>query len=355
MMSGPPITLVGDGVENPWNARTMIDAAGMFGGACLFRDRARLAEKWRAAGLAPEKLPSISLVDLARDYTPIVACDNLPNAVDVYGFRLPGGTHPALLVGNERHGLAHDMQVVAQHAVQIPMASRTLNCLNVAAAAAVALYYLSRGGGGSLQSSIHPHKRRPELLMVGPTDHIELGSAIRSAGAFGWDRLLVEDRASAWFGCDRITRSEGRGAARRGRNPIRVVAVPLDCRYAFDEICVLTVRERGTPLHRARLAGGARQLIAIPDESAVDCREEDWHRLAREVTFVRLDVPHRPYVYHYRLIATIALAEIARQVGRKAPAGVGRRARPTPYYDSALEALSEQHGETVFLDDLAPY
>ncbi len=191
--------------------------------------------------------------------------------------------------------------------------------------------------------------------MVGPVDHIELGSAIRSAGAFGWERLLIEDRAAAWFGCDRITRSESRGAARRGRNPIRVVAAPPNGRYAFDEVCVLTVKEAGTPLHRARLAGGARQLIAIPDESAVDCREEDWRRLAREVTFVRLDVPHQPYVYHYRLIATIALAEIARQIGRKAPSGVGRRARPTPYYDRALETLSDTQGETVFLEDLASY
>lgn len=346
------MTLVGDGIENPHNARTMIDAAGMFGARCLFRDRAGLAVAWAEYGFPAEALPLAAMAEIARDHAPIIACDNLDGAADVYGFRPTGGERSAVVMGNERRGLAHDVRALAQHTVRIPMAARGLNCLNVAAASAVALYYLTHGSGPT-QSSIHPQKRRPEVMLVGPVDHIELGSSIRSAGAFGWERLLLEDRAAAWFGCDRLMRAEGRGAARRGRNPIRVIPATPDSRYAFQQVCVLTTRRGGIPLHRARLAAGPRQLIAIPDETAVDIEREDWERLAREVVFVRLEAPARTYVYHYRLIASILLAEIARQVGRAVPAAA--RPRHAPIYDRTLELLDTELGETVFLDDLDLY
>lgn len=179
--------------------------------------------------------------------------------------------------------------------------------------------------------------------------------SIRSAGAFGWDRLFVEDRASAWFGADRVTRSEGRGAARRGRNPIRVIPERTESRFAFREVSVITRSGAGVPLQRARLAGGPQQLIAFPDEGAIDCRNEDWSRLAQVVTFVHIDVPATSCVYHYRLMATIALAEVARQVGRREPGMVARPRRLAPFYDRTLAVLDQEQGETVFLDDLDAY
>jgi hypothetical protein len=60
------------------------------------------------------------------------------------------------------------------------------------------------------------------------------------------------------------------------------------------------------------------------------------------------------YGYHYRLIATIALAEIARQVGQPA-LGKPRSTRRTPTYDFALTLHDAAHRETVFLEDLARY
>ena len=50
----------------------------------------------------------------------------------------------------------------------------------------------------------------------------------------------MDDRRAVWFGVDRITRSEGRGAARRGRNPIRVIPTQADSAYAFHEVSVIT-------------------------------------------------------------------------------------------------------------------
>jgi hypothetical protein len=41
------ITLVGDGIENPRNAQTMLHAAAMFNSPCLFRDRCGLTHDWR--------------------------------------------------------------------------------------------------------------------------------------------------------------------------------------------------------------------------------------------------------------------------------------------------------------------
>jgi len=44
-----------------------------------------------------------------------------------------------------------------------------------------------------------PRIRRPELLLLGAGDHFELGSTIRSAAAFGWERAFIEDRHSFLF------------------------------------------------------------------------------------------------------------------------------------------------------------
>ena len=355
------ITLVGDSIENPWNARTMIDAAAMFGGACRFRDHGRLAVAWQEAVGREAGFTPITHDELARDYSPIVACDNAEGAASVYGFRLPAGARPAVVVGNERRGITRDIQCLAQCAVEIPLVSRTLNTLNVAAAAAVALYYLWRGGGGAQPVTIHPERRRPELLLLGAADHVELGSTIRSAGAFGWQRLFVDDRHRVWFGSDRGARAEGRAAARRARNPIQVIPAPADRQYLFADVAILTARARDrepretVPLHRANLARGRGQLIVIPDESGLDVHGEDWRRLGQRVQLVRVDLPARDFAYHYRLVATIALAEVARQVGRRARPDLPRPRRPEPLYDSALNLLAEEQGETVYVDELERY
>jgi hypothetical protein len=343
------VDLLGDGIENPFNARALQAAARMFGAACFFRDRHGLAAGWEG------ELPCLGLGEIAARYDPLVAFDNGEGAAPLYGFRLPRDARAAVAVGNEREGLAADLLASARHALQVPMASRTLNCLNVAAAAAVALYYLSHAHPGRLQTRGDPRKRRPELLLIGGADHIELGGTIRSAGAFGWERVFVEDRGGVWFGCDRVTRSEGRGAARRGRNPIRLVAVPPTQRYRVADVCVITTRRLGEPLPRARLAEGGDQLLVLPDESRVRVEEEDWQRLGAEVRFAHVEAEGPETAHPYRLPATIALAEAARQIGVRARPAGGRPRREGPEYEKALPAVANLAGEEVFLDDLVGY
>jgi hypothetical protein len=350
-----PITLVGDGIENPGNAQTMIHAAAMFGGECRFRDRGGLACSWQETCSSAEALRLLSADDLADDYCPLVALDNLKGAADVYSINLGRAAQPALIGGNERTGISPEVQSLAHQRVQIPMISRRINCLNVAAASAVALYYLTRDHPAKLQVRSHPDKRRPELMMIGAGEHVELGSAIRSAGAFGWGRLLIEDRAQIWFGCDRATCAEGRAAARRHRNPIHLLPAQPDRRYPFEEACVITTHRLGIPIHQANLARGPSQVIAIPDESQINLDDEDWSRLGKTIRFVHLDLPTDDFQYHYRLIASIALAEVARQVGRKAPSVAGRARRERPLYDRSLELLMVEDGEIVDLEELEGY
>jgi tRNA G18 (ribose-2'-O)-methylase SpoU len=352
-MTQAPITLVGDGIENPWNAGVLQAASAMFGATCAFRDRAGLAAAWSAARPDAEPLTMLTREELAAAYAPIIALDNVAGAQPVYGFR-PRGPRPALVAGNERRGISREVLALSLRSVTIPMAGHRLDTLNVAAASAVALYYLSRGGGGPLQVTAQPPKRRPELLLLGAADHVELGSTIRSAGAFGWERVLVEDRAGVWFGAPRHVTTEGRSAARRHRNPIRLIPAAPTASYAFAEAWIVTRWRGEVPLHHAHLAAGPRGLLVIPDESAIDFEAEPWQRLAARVRYARLDLPERPFPYHYRLIASIVLAEAARQIGQRAREPV-RRPRAEPLYDRALTLREAEQGETIDLEDLAGY
>jgi len=281
-----------------------------------------------------------------------VAFDNLPGAAELYGYQV--GPDFSLMVGNERRGLSFECAKLATDKVQVPMFSRRINCLNVAAASAVALYYLSGARVGPMAVRGEPNHRRPEVLLLGAGDHVELGCAIRSTAAFGWGRVFIEDRQQVWFSCERAVRSEGRAAARRGKNEILCIPCPTRATQAFARVTIITTQALGAPVHRINLARGPSQLVVIPDEKNVDQSAETWSRLGKEVEFAHLQIPATEFQYHYRLIATIALAEISRQVGRRPTTKIPRAVRP-PIYDHHLASLAEVAGQFVSLEDLADY
>jgi hypothetical protein len=217
-----------------------------------------------------------------------------------------------------------------------------INTINVAAAAAIALYFLSRGGGGRLRARTEPQRSRPELLIAGPTDAIELGSVVRTAACFGWGRLFLDDRHGTWFANDRVTRSLGRGAARRGRNAIRVIPIRAEGCGAFDEVCVVTAHGDGEPLQQVDLARGPRQLVVLPDPSSDDGEWRQLARLGRRVRQIRIDGirdEHDRSRRPFRLTASIALAEVARQVG------VRRRAHRRDDIDRRRDSTTATRGE----------
>jgi len=287
--------VIGDRIENPGNADCLRAAAEMFDWECGFVDGSD---------------QSTSVRQLARSGVPILAIENTSDSEELFKYRPPSG-RLAVIVGNERKGISRSVLRLADRVLRIPVASAHINTVNVAAAAAIALFHLSRAREGRIGTSGGYGRGRPDVLLTGVTDAIELGSAVRSAACFGWRRLFIDDRRATWFATDRVTRSLGRGAARRGRNPIRVLPVRED--GSFDEVCIVGTRGDGEPLRRADLARGPGQLVVIPGEN--DGFDDDSAaRLGRRVRRVRLDTvptPTRPF----RLIASIVLAEVARQVG----------------------------------------
>ncbi len=349
------IDLIGDGIENPHNARALIDVARMFDSTCRFRDRKGLHESIKQVGLPSDySMNFVHVQNVVDRYSPIIALENLENAIDIFGFNFRSGLPGALVVGNERYGVSHELHNSANYVLHIPMTSFTVNTLNVATAAGVALYYLKNGPTARMHVRAQPEKRRPEILLIGGHDAGELGSALRSASAFGWERAFLEDRNSLWFGRQRVSKAENGNAGRRGRNTIKLYPVSQDNRYGFKRVTVISRRE-GIPLQKARLAEGPQQIVIIPDESSVDVVAENWHRAGSNVQFVKIEVPAVDYDYHYRVFASIALAEISRQVGHSAAERYARKVKQGPIYDKFLSFV--QHGafEEIDLEDLAVY
>lgn len=172
------LRLLADGVENPANLARIADAARLLSGSCA---------------------------ETATGH--VIAVENTPAATDVYGRRALR-RDATLAVGNERRGLSRATLARAQETVLIPALSRSVNALNVAAAAAVAGWHVLHGSGPQARS-VHPDKRRPAVLLCGD-DHVEVCCGLRSAAAFGWREVFLEDRGAGWFDGDHAQRREAR-------------------------------------------------------------------------------------------------------------------------------------------------
>ncbi|MFG2039950.1 TrmH family RNA methyltransferase [Dactylosporangium sp. NPDC048998] len=303
--------LIGDGLENPANARALIAAAEMFSVRCGFRD---------GRGL-PLGLSTVDTAELLG--APLVAVDNAPGAESVYRAAPVRGA-ASVVVGNERRGIRPDLLRAATRTVQIPMPGRGVNTLNVATAAAVALYYLLGAAGRRVVRGPRPESQRPGVLLAAPGDHVEAGSSLRSAAAFGWPSVAVEDRDKVWFGTPRPVRAEGRAAARSHRNPLRVVPAPGGPDPAYTRIVVCSPGADGPPVHRADLTG-AGTLLVIPDTG--------WEP-PPGAEFARVDAPGA--AGRYRFVTGIVLAEAARQLGPRPTGAAPRPPRRGLSYGSGL-------------------
>jgi len=337
--------LVGDGLDHPGNARALADAASMFGIPVLLRGGRAAAGRHTNGAISP--LPTVDTATLLG-LRPIVAVENVHGAEPVFTSRLPAGS-PTIVVGNERRGIASDVLRAALTCVRIPLPSRSINTLNVAAAAAVALYYLLRGSpAGGTRRGAGP-AQRPAVLLLGPSDHVEAGSALRSAAAFGWRAVQLDDRNNVWFGTRRSQRTEARAAARSHRSGLRVHGVRADEHAGSARIVVATVHADGPPLHRTKLVGGAGTLVVIPDEQAIDGGTTSSSIFGPGVERARIDLPAVAGTYRYRLAASIVLAEISRQLGSRP-----HRAARRPRYPSAVSTI-EADADLVTPAELSTY
>ncbi len=135
------LAVFADGVENPANLDRIEDAAHLIGATCAQTISGRL-----------------------------IAIENSRGARSVYG-RNPLNGAATIAVGNERRGLSRRILDRADETLVIPTMSRTISTLNVAAAAAVAGWYVVRGSAAQALAA-RPEHRRPALLIVGD-DHVE--------------------------------------------------------------------------------------------------------------------------------------------------------------------------------------
>jgi hypothetical protein len=305
------LRLLADGVESPANRDRIAEAAELLGGQLSESVHGRL-----------------------------IAVENTPTAKSVYG-RRPARAAITLAVGNERLGVSRTLLAAAAETLVIPTLSRTVNTLNVAAAAAVAGWYVTRGSGGQARAR-HVERRRPSVLISGD-DHVEVGSSLRSAAAFGYREVFLEDRCAGWFEGDHHRRREARAAARRHKNPLCVRRAPAALPGRFDDVLVLSSGGPGVPITRARLTGGRSQLIVVgaPPDTAESLAADG----ARTLTLgLQQQTTSEPAL---RLVASIALAEIARQVGwpaRKPLAAAPRGAR----YERELALAAD--GELLLIE-----
>jgi tRNA G18 (ribose-2'-O)-methylase SpoU len=283
------LTLFADGVENAANLARLDDAARLLGTTCSREIDGRL-----------------------------IAVENTAGAREIYG-RRPLRERATLAVGNERRGLSARTLERADETLVIPTQSRTVRTLNVAAAAAVAGWFVLRGSGPQPHVR-RPDVRRPALLIVG-SDHVEVGSSLRSAAAFGFRDVLLDDRGAGWFEGSAATRREARAAARRHKNPLRVQRATLADLDRFDDVLVVLGSGKRVPLEQKRVARGRRQLVVV----GLDANEVNGLAAAPiEVASLQL----APEVSApLRFVASITLAEIARQVGRRRrrPPGISKR------------------------------
>jgi hypothetical protein len=299
-------------VENPANRQRIADAASLLGGCCTADADGRL-----------------------------IAVENSPGARPVYG-RPPLHGPATLALGHERRGLPSAMLAAADETVMIPTASRTVTTLNVAAAAAVAGWYVLRGGAPQARAE-HPARRYPAVLLSGD-DHVEVGSSLRSAAAFGLREVFLDDRGADWFDGPPARRREARAAARRHKNPLHVRRASPALAAGFDEVVAVTASGPGRALARQPLARGRRQLVIIGSPPGqIAALPADRLRVA---TLGLSEIPCPPL----RLLASIALAEIARQAGRPLPRRRGPQAPGprAPSYNRELARAAD--GEVLVLD-----
>jgi hypothetical protein len=165
-----------------------------------------------------------------------------------------------------------------------------------------------------------------------------VGSTLRSAAAFGFHDVLLEDRDAGWFDGPASVRREAFAAARRHKNALRVHRATIDLASRFEEVVAILPWGDAPPIHRAPLARGRRQIVILGAEEA------ELQRLDRvHIGSLGLQSVAGPPL---RLVASIALAEIARQVGRRRPMP-GRPAPRLPVYEAAIPL--EPGEEDVFV------
>jgi tRNA G18 (ribose-2'-O)-methylase SpoU len=295
-----PYNLVGVDIQGEWNRPLLINAAALSGCSCVF------ASSGVVTG-ADSPIRDKSLESVIQPYRRILACETGKNRTSIYDFPAPR-ENTALLVGNEEEGLPRSVLKLADAVVAIPMARTELSSVNVAVAAAISLYALSRDLGRRKRPKCQLRLRDVDLLVEAPPDPHEIGSLLRSAYAFGWRRVFVSDPHRVWFTDDPRVVLEGRAAARRGKNLLAVRPADEIEPSDYEAILACDPTKQGEPLSRVQLPECRRLLLVLGGVGFPDGSEG-------RVLRVSVDFLDRKVTAHARHTGSVFLSVVASLLG----------------------------------------
>lgn len=297
------LTLVGLDTEGEWNLPLLANAADMSAAALLFATSTIHSGETAGADHVENAID-----ELFGRFDHVLACESTPQSRAIYDYVAPRG-HLAVIVGNERRGIPARILKKAAQVVSIPMFGRGMSSVNVAAAAAIVLFALERDiGRRRLRISALSHAD-VDLLVLGPPDPSELGSLLRSAWAFGWQRIFLADRCGVWFTKDRPTVLAGRAAARCEVNRLVVSPDEQLNPEEYDQIVVCGSARRGTPLSRFTLPNRGKVLLVHGDDDPPFGVTESTERVYVDYTAAAVEP-------RFRHAGSILLSLISQQLRR---------------------------------------
>ncbi len=247
-------TLIALDIEGDWNLPLLSNAAELSGADLIYA--------YSGVHDALAVPDAIAFADAVQGADTVLACESGVKARSIFDMPAPRG-RTVLVVGNEEQGIPKAVLRQCTITVTIPMFCRQLSSINVAASGAVALYALSKDLG---RKGVLPSARRKlsvDLLIQTPPDPAECGSLLRSAAAFGWRIVYLDDPHGSWLTDNRERVSLSRGAARREVNPIVAMHADKLSIGSYDRVFWCSRERGGTPLSRFRLTSEGSTLLAL--------------------------------------------------------------------------------------------
>jgi len=257
------MTLIALDIEGEWNVPLLENAARLSQAELVFSSSGECSD---LAVPASEPFESIS-----GKFQTILACETGVKARNVFAYPAPRGK-TALVVGNERVGIPRLVLKQCSATVTIPMQSKRLSSVNVAASSAIALYVLERDLARRTGiSDRHAGRRSLDLLMDAPGNPSECGSLLRSASAFGWKKVFLQDRMGSWFSDDREMVTQSRAAARRENNLIVILKANTLIPNRYEKIVWCHGARKGEPLSHYRMDDCRNALLVYGSEELPEC------------------------------------------------------------------------------------
>lgn len=253
------LTLIALDIQGEWNLPQLTNAAELSGASLQYCKSGKFE-----ALAAPTNTP---FSEIRNKFSAVIACETGVKARNIFQFPSPRG-NIALVVGNEEKGIPKSVLKQCSDIVTLPMPSRSLTSVNVAASASACLYIIQRDL--ARQGGFQTNRRNQnifDLAILAPEDPAECGSIIRSAGAFGFRRVYLHDPFCSWFSDNREKITLSRAAARREVNPVHIKPFEELDASGYSKVINFSRIGTGLPLSRYRMKNNGQILITLGFEN----------------------------------------------------------------------------------------